>query len=91
MRAIDVFVDGLNKSFKQDFIYRIEIKPLSKPAYKSVLIEIYVLIGTQKQLYASSESTHMILDDEQKEKVINTVTADIISVVIGKCMLYEII
>lgn len=50
-----------------------------------------MLIDTQKQLYASSESTHMILDDEQKEKVINTVTADIISVVIGKCMLHEII
>jgi len=80
-----MFVEALEAAQMKRFIPYISIEPMLKPAYKSVVIKIIQVEGTEKTVYVCADETHLITTEEQKAAAIESVTKALMVKVLKRC------
>ena len=83
-RGLELFVEALEHCRRERYISRVVLTPMQKPVYKELTIEIYKMKGAQKELYACATQTFYITNDEEKEKAIDDLTKEVISLILNK-------
>jgi hypothetical protein len=83
-RGLELFIESIEKCYQKRFIPRVVLVPMAKPAYKEVTIEVYLMHGANKELYAKASNVYMVTNEDEKERAIDDLTEDIIAIVLKR-------